>query len=546
MSPFICLWCSGPGRVALEGENGEFRSSERLKMPFLIERTGRGAGCLEIKSSSSRLEKLSTYSKRSRFKIFDRTMGMRARSSDGHRATVRWCGVLADSKGIEDKWLGVEWDDPSRGKHSGEYKGSKLFDVTVGNSGSFIRASAAKLGVTLAELLPEYLRPRSSSLSVDHTELFSVGDCDSLPETVKEFNASNSLVSSFQFIWDLLRVAPSLKKLILTQLHFMEFVPAPQQYPLSELVLNATNVTVESAQILISAFPGLQLIDLSFCPINSLDFLLSAQTLSEIYLDGLSLADFQALSKTLGLLPNLTILSLNENGFESINTISNTFSHLATLFMKSNKLKDLFALDGISQFPVLDSLHIQRNPVQESLGEIEARLLTIARYPQLKLLNGSKITDSELYQSEIHYLQYFAAEVSQNGNSRHPRWNALVAKYGPPVVPVSAKVADLKSRVKVRFSFGDQNVEKTIPLSMKVGALAANVARLFKVQTTEIELAIETGNYEAYLQYPEQTLAEMGCADGSVIHVGRIGDHLFDEAKQARSLRLRSISEQIE
>jgi hypothetical protein len=161
-------------------------------------------------------------------------------------------------------------------------------------------------------------------------------------------------------------------------------------------------------------------------------------------------------------------------------------------------------------------------------------------------LNRSKILESELYQSEIHYLQYFAADVSQNGTSRHPRWEALVAKFGPPVVSAKAKVVDLKARAKVRFAFAAQNIEKTIPLSMKVGALSADIARLFGVQTTEIEHAIETVNYEPYLQYPEQTLAEMGCADGSVIHVARIGDHLFDEAKQARNLCIRSISEQME
>ena len=68
----------------------------------------------------------------------------RIRSSDNYRGIVKWSGRLVDSRGIEDDWLGIEWEDPKRGKHNGEYKGQKLFDVTVPNSGSFVRASTVQ------------------------------------------------------------------------------------------------------------------------------------------------------------------------------------------------------------------------------------------------------------------------------------------------------------------------------------------------------------------------------------------------------------------
>jgi hypothetical protein len=43
----------------------------------------------------------------------------------GDLCTVRYVGEVTGTRG---EWLGVEWDDPSRGKHSGEAGGTKYFE----------------------------------------------------------------------------------------------------------------------------------------------------------------------------------------------------------------------------------------------------------------------------------------------------------------------------------------------------------------------------------------------------------------------------------
>ena len=92
----------------------------------------------------------------------------RIRASDGNCATVRWEGLLSDSKGNESKYLGVEWDNPERGKHNGEYKGKQLFKVEKPNSGSFLREPTVKKGLPLSEILSEY--PGANGfLSLDNT-----------------------------------------------------------------------------------------------------------------------------------------------------------------------------------------------------------------------------------------------------------------------------------------------------------------------------------------------------------------------------------------
>ena len=46
-------------------------------------------------------------------------------SFSGVQCTVRYAGPVEGTKGY---WLGVEWDDPSRGKHDGSHSGVRYFE----------------------------------------------------------------------------------------------------------------------------------------------------------------------------------------------------------------------------------------------------------------------------------------------------------------------------------------------------------------------------------------------------------------------------------
>ncbi|KAK2732489.1 hypothetical protein FQN57_002622 [Myotisia sp. PD_48] len=66
-------------------------------------------------------------------------------SIDGELCTIAYIG---DVNGTRGQWLGVEWDDPTRGKHSGEHQGEKYFQSAAGKSnlptaGSFVRPGRA-------------------------------------------------------------------------------------------------------------------------------------------------------------------------------------------------------------------------------------------------------------------------------------------------------------------------------------------------------------------------------------------------------------------
>ncbi|KAJ5088441.1 hypothetical protein N7456_012057 [Penicillium angulare] len=62
------------------------------------------------------------------------------RSFDGQLCTIRYVGSV---EGTTGDWLGVEWDDPFRGKHAGEHKGVRYFKCKNKHptAGSFVRPS---------------------------------------------------------------------------------------------------------------------------------------------------------------------------------------------------------------------------------------------------------------------------------------------------------------------------------------------------------------------------------------------------------------------
>ena len=82
-------------------------------------------------------------------------VGCRIETTDGARAVVRYVGPVEAQDGI---WIGVEWDDPTRGKHDGSHGGKRYFECTASSEdgatpGSFVRPHKIRPSVTFREAI---------------------------------------------------------------------------------------------------------------------------------------------------------------------------------------------------------------------------------------------------------------------------------------------------------------------------------------------------------------------------------------------------------
>ena len=53
---------------------------------------------------------------------------------------------LGSVDGTKGDWIGIDWDDPSRGKHDGSHKGNNYFSTKTETSGSFVRITKVSKG----------------------------------------------------------------------------------------------------------------------------------------------------------------------------------------------------------------------------------------------------------------------------------------------------------------------------------------------------------------------------------------------------------------
>ncbi|PSN35543.1 hypothetical protein C0J52_27305 [Blattella germanica] len=81
---------------------------------------------------------------------------------NGFYGTVQYMGEVPPTIGV---WLGIDWDDPTRGKHDGTHEGVKYFSTRHATSGSFARMGKVNFGKSC----PSAIRNRYGEVKDDET-----------------------------------------------------------------------------------------------------------------------------------------------------------------------------------------------------------------------------------------------------------------------------------------------------------------------------------------------------------------------------------------
>ncbi|XP_020028940.2 tubulin-specific chaperone E isoform X2 [Castor canadensis] len=389
----------------------------------------------------------------------------------GEHATVRFSGILPPVAGL---WLGVEWDNPKRGKHDGSHEGTVYFKCRHPTGGSFIRPNKVNFGVDFVTAVKNrYVLEEGpeddgrehiiiiGSKPVETVGFDSVLKQQSQLSKLQEISLRNCAVSCAGEKGRIAEVCPNIRELdlsqnllsswdevihISSQLKFLEVLNLSENKPefpldslspaetfsrLKVLVLNQTGITW--AEVLQYA-PGWPVLEELYLASNGISISeRPTDVLQTVKL--LDLSSNPAVDETqlllIAHLPRLEQLILSDNGISSVHfpdagigCKTSLFPSLQYLVVNDNRISQWSFINELDKLQSLHTLSCIRNPLTEGSREAQTtRQFIIAKIGQLKTLNKCKILPEERRGAELDYRKAFGNEWKKAGGHQDPDRN---------------------------------------------------------------------------------------------------------------------------
>uniref|UniRef100_A0A9J7ZYE0 Tubulin-specific chaperone E n=2 Tax=Cyprinus carpio TaxID=7962 RepID=A0A9J7ZYE0_CYPCA len=429
-------------------------------------------------------------------------------SCDGERGTVRYVGPVPPTAGL---WLGVEWDDPERGKHDGSHEGVRYFTCRHPTGGSFVRPKKASFGVDYVTALKQRYEVElqeviGEELKISSRTVMMVGFEDRV-SVAQSLDLSGNLLSS----WEVLAAVTE------------------QLEALRELQLSHNRLSISSEPSRLSpAFSCLRVLSLNSCALTwtqVLHCLLRPQRVLQT-LKVLDLSNNHIVQETV-----LEISHLPCHVFQFITCVcvcikqikiktiflccegnkTALFPALKTLLLDDNNISEWCVVNELEKLSSLLHLSCRRNPLlQREKNPETVRQIIIARLSRLELLDMRKVLSDERRGAELDYCKKFGLDWLKAGGhsdpeknhpntefmSEHPRFLALLQKYGAPdegelkeQKPFALKNQLLTLTFVCPEDSERKPIEKKLPGSMIVQKVKGLLHRLLKLPGMELKLS---------------------------------------------------------
>ncbi|XP_045639678.1 tubulin-specific chaperone E isoform X2 [Ursus americanus] len=390
---------------------------------------------------------------------------------NGEHATVRFSGIVPPVAGL---WLGVEWDNPERGKHDGSHEGTVYFKCRHPTGGSFIRPNKVNFGVDFLTAVknryvledgPEedgkeqiviignkpvetigfdsVIKQQSQlsklqDISLRNCAVNCAGDKGAIAKAcpnIRKVDLSRNLLSSWDEVLDIADQLGHLEVLNLSENKLRFPLGSPSRtgtFPaLKVLVLNRTGITWAEVLRCASGWPVLEELYL-----ESNDLFISerpADVLQTVKL--LDLSSNQSIDENqlflIAYLPRLEQLILSDIGISTVHFPDAGTGHKTAMFpslqylvVNDNQISQWSFINELDKLPSLQALSCIRNPLTEGSKEAQTtRQLIIARIGQLKTLNKCEILPEERRGAELDYRKAFGNEWKAAGGHQDPDKN---------------------------------------------------------------------------------------------------------------------------
>uniref|UniRef100_A0A3B5LRQ7 Tubulin-specific chaperone E n=1 Tax=Xiphophorus couchianus TaxID=32473 RepID=A0A3B5LRQ7_9TELE len=275
------------------------------------------------------------------------------------RATVRYVGHVSPYEGL---WLGVEWDNPERGKHDGSHEGVRYFTCRNPKGGSFVRPQKVSFGVDF--LTAVYLTYQTNAEEVLNEEIF---------------------ISSKKLEW---------------------FVVEEKRYDscICRIFTNVNRISLTSDPWAHrQAFSNLKLLALNNCDFTWLQMLECAPMWPQLEDLSLENNNIRELQRPEGVLQTLKSLNLSCNPLmqESVSRLSSLpryttstdiFPALMNLNLDHNNISEWSMVNELAKLPCLVKLSCRDNKLVSSDGNPKTvNQMIIAKLGHLLYLNNSEV-----------------------------------------------------------------------------------------------------------------------------------------------------------
>lgn len=482
------------------------------------------------------------------FAMTSETVGKRI-CVDGFFGTVKFAGAVPPTKG---GWLGVDWDDPTRGKHNGIKDGVQYFTCAHATSGSFVRPQKVNFGKSICEAVKDrYTSSGDSSYNIDiyfgskKTEAVGLDKVQKSFEkldSLQELGLRGQLISSSSSSEGLGKLTPNVKNLnisqnlisnwstvylIISELPLLKYLSISENRIIADTIDGSyQNIPSNVVETLIANKCGLQWSDVMQC-CESLPYLkklvVTANFISCIseplknsfsLLQTLDLSENKSLLwdevKNLKNLPQLSELLLIDCGLEHMPIAIGDFSTLKSLFISKNKFQGYAVFNELDKLISLEELHARNLPVfLEEKNYETAEGIIIAKIGNLKMINRSSIDPLHRQSAELDYLRVYGAEWRKEGGHQdpslnkpssnflenHPRYLKMINKYGAledhQIIKKSTALKNNLVEVVIDAKLVKPDcklISKKLPLTMKVGNLKLLLRRLTKVDIRDQRL----------------------------------------------------------
>ncbi|XP_014259929.1 tubulin-specific chaperone E [Cimex lectularius] len=476
----------------------------------------------------------------------DVKVGSRIQVGD-QRGTVLFVGPVPPTKGL---WLGIDWDDPRRGKHDGVYDGVRYFQARYSTSGSLIRQEKVQQGQTIIQAIEErYGGPEQimateekesiqrafnaplfemvgfEKLSSENYETLTIigvrehrvnsagepGELAKLCPLVVELDLSRNLINSWQGISEITSQLPYLKFMDVSENRLfyngLNLHKLKSSFPsLKYLVLSRMEYTWDDILNCAVMWPQIEKLQVSFNRITTLkapppDIFHGLKLLN---VEGNNIIHWENLAQ-LGYLPSLECLNACNTGLISISIDDRckTFPSLKYILLSGNFIKEWGSISELDKLPALEELRFRDNPVLEGIQRETARQILIARISKLKILNTQEIPLDERKGAEYDYIKNNGRtwlETTQDPEGRkaflalHPRYEELIKKYGDiEESEIAVKSTALKSRlIEVKLQSDECLLIKRLPPDMSIQKLVTLAQRLFSTGSVELKLTLHS------------------------------------------------------